>query len=61
MKVGTVVNIMNVYYQYQTKINADYEELEYYKSIGSKLGIEKAKAQLDKDKAEMGEFLDYEI
>ena len=31
----------------------DYQELEYYKSIGSKLGIEKAKIQIDKDKTKI--------
>lgn len=61
MKVGTIVNIMNVYNRYQYKINADIERVEYFKSIGSKLGIEQAQAQLNKDKAEMSEFLDYEI
>ena len=61
MKVGTIVNIMTVYNNYKQMIEQDYQELEYYKSIGSKLGIEKAQIQLDRDKARMGEFLDYEI
>jgi hypothetical protein len=61
MKIGTIVNLMHIYQNYQNMINEDVKQLEYYKSIGSKLGIEKAQIQLDKDKARMGEFLDYEI
>lgn len=61
MKIGSLANIINTYNNYQRKIKADYNELEYYKAIGSKLGIEQAKKQLEKDKAEFGEFLDYEI
>ena len=61
MKIGTILNIINVYNNYQSKINADYQELEYFKSIGSKLGIEQAKEKIKKDSAELGEFLDYEI
>ena len=61
MKVGTVVNIINVYNQYQAKLNMDYQRLAYYKSIGSKLGIQQAEADITKDTTELGEFLDYEI
>ena len=61
MKVGTIVNIMRVYGQYQTKIKDDYNYLNYCKSTGDKFKIQEAENQLNKDKAEMGEFLDYEV
>ena len=61
MKINALVNIINVYNNYQQKIKADYNKLEYWRAIGSKLGIEQAKKQLEKDKVEFGEFLDYEI
>lgn len=61
MKVGTIVNIMTVYNNYKRMIEEDYQELERCKTIGSKFGVEKAQIQLDRDKARMGEFLDYEI
>ena len=61
MKVGTIVNIMHIYHDYQKMINEDIEKIEYYKSIGNQVGIQKTQIQLDKDKTRMGEFLNYEI
>ena len=61
MKVGTIVNIMNVYSQYQTKIKDDYNYLDYCRSTGSKFKIQEAREQLNKDKKELGEFLDFEV
>ena len=61
IRVGTIVNIMKVYGQYQQKIKDDYSYLEYCRSTGSKFKIQEAQTQLDKDKAEMGEFLDFYI
>ena len=61
IKVGTIVNIMRVYGQYQQKIKDDYSYLDYCKSIGSKFKIQEAQEQLDKDQKELGEFLDFYI
>lgn len=61
MKVGTIVNIMTVYNQYQTKIKDDYKYFEYCISTGSKFKIQEAKKQIDKDKKELGEFLNFEV
>ena len=61
IKVGTIVNIMRVYGQYSQKIRDDENYLEYCRSTGSKFKIQEAQEQLDKDRAKMGEFLDYYI
>lgn len=61
MKVGTIVNIMNVYNQYQSKIKYDREYLEYCRHKGGKFQIQEAKERLDKDQSEMRQFLDYEV
>ena len=61
IKVGTIVNIMRVYGQYQQKIKDDYSYLGYCRSTGSKFKIQEAQAQLDKDQKELGEFLDFYI
>jgi len=61
IKVGTIVNIMRVYGQYQQQIKDDENYLEYCRSTGSKFKIQEAQAQLDRDRAKMGEFLDYYI
>lgn len=61
IKVGTIVNIMRVYGQYQQKIKDDYSYLDYCRTTGSKFKIQEAKEQLDKDQKELGEFLDFYI
>ena len=61
MKVGTIVNIMHVFKQYEQKINDDYDYLEYCKHTGNKFKIQEAREKLNEDKAKMGEFLDYDI
>jgi hypothetical protein len=61
MKVGTIVNIMHVYGQYQDKIKYDREYLKYCIHTGGKFQIQKAQEQLDKDQSEMRHFLDYEV
>ena len=62
MKVSEIpIGIITTYNNYQAKIDNDYRELGFFISIGSKLGIKQASDNLNRDKAEFGEFLDYEI
>ena len=62
MKVSEIPpNIIATYNNYQAKIDSDYKDLGFFISIGSKLGIKQASDNLNKDKAEFGKFLDYEI
>ena len=61
IKVGTIINIMRVYGQYQQKIKDDYSYLEYCRSTGSKFKIQEAQEQLDQDQKELGEFLDFYV
>lgn len=61
MKVGTIVNIMRVYGQYQDKLKHDHEYLDYCRTTGSKFQIQKAQEKLNKDQSEMRQFLDYEV
>lgn len=62
MKISEIPpNVITTYNNYQNKINTDYRELGFFVAIGSKLGIKQASNNLTKDKAEFGEFLDYEI
>ena len=62
MKISEIPpNVITTYNNFENRINADYRELGFFISIGSKLGIKQASEHLNRDKAEFGEFLDYEI
>lgn len=61
IKVGTIVNIINVYNRYKDRIEIGERKYEYYKSIGDKTGMLLAEIELKKDRAKMSEFLDYYV
>lgn len=61
IKVRTIVNIMQVYNQYVNKIAAAERNYDYYKSQNNQTGMLLAKIELDKQRANLGEFLDYYV
>jgi len=61
IKVGTIVNIMRVYYDYQRKVIQDEQEVERCKKENDKEGLLYAQIDLNRDKAKLAEFLDYYI
>ncbi len=61
IKVRTIVNIIRVNNQYESKIGHLERECEYYKRNGDMANFNLTKAQLDKTKSEHGEFLDFYI
>ena len=61
IKVGTIVNIINVYNNYTQKIAISQRKFDYYKSIGDKTEMIFAEIELKKDKAKLAEFLDFYI
>ena len=61
IKVGTIVNIMQVYRNYIHKINCDELRCDYYRKIDDKTELMLAEIELNKDKAKLAEFLDYYV
>ena len=61
IKVRTIVNIINVYNRYKSRIEIDERKYEYYKSVGDKTAMILAEIELKKDQAKMSEFLDYYV
>ena len=61
IKVGTIVNIINVYNRYIDRIAISERKYDYYKSIGDKTGLLFAEIELKKDSAKLSEFLDYYV
>ena len=61
IKVGTIVNIMKVYYDYSHRVEMSERKYDYYKSKGDKTEMLLAEIQLNKDRTKLREFLDYYI
>ena len=61
IKVGTIVNIMKVYYDYSRRVEMSERKYDYYKSKGDKTEMMLAEIQLNKDRSKLREFLDYYI
>ena len=61
IKVGTIVNIMRVNYDYVHRIAKQEQLCNYYEAKGDKTNLFLAKIQLKKDRAEYGQFLDFYI
>ena len=61
IKVGTIVNIINVYNRYKSRIAIDERKFDYYKSIGDETNMFLAEIELKKDRDKLSEFLDYYV
>ena len=61
IKVGTIVNIMEVYERYSKNVIMSQRKYDYYKSKNKKAEMLLAEIQLNKDRTKLREFLDYYI
>ena len=61
IKIRTIINIINVYNQYSSKVANSENKLNYYKSIGDDTQAMLAEIELNKNKTKLSEFLDYYV
>ena len=61
IKVGTIVNIMNVYYEYKNRVIEKQERYDYFKSIGNTMQASIAKSDLVDEQNSLNKFLDFYI
>ena len=61
IKVGTIVNIIEVYNRYSNRVAMSQRKYDYYKSKGDETQTELARIQLKQDKDKLADFLDYYI